>query len=150
MVGASAVGADWQAGFVPTLLTWEGRRGRVFVAKLVAVAATVALAVAAWQLLLGLALAPFAAARDATAGTDGTWLRETAGLGVRVAAVAAGAAALGCALTVVSRGTAGALGVGLAYLLVLESGVPSAGRGVIWADRAQGALVSLAGASRPG
>jgi ABC-2 type transport system permease protein len=121
MVGASAVGADWQAGFLPTLLTWEGRRGRVFVAKLVAVAATVALAVAAWQLLLGLALVPFAAVRDATAGTGGTWLRETAGLGLRVAAVSAGAAGLGYALAVVSRGTAGALGLGLAYLLVLES-----------------------------
>lgn len=32
MVGASAVGADWQAGFIPTLLTWEGRRVSVFLA----------------------------------------------------------------------------------------------------------------------
>lgn len=120
-VGASAVGADWQAGCIPTLLTWEGRRGRVYLAKLLAVTATVFLAVALWQLLLTLVLAPFAAARDTTDATGGAWLRETAGLGLRVAAVAAGAAALGHAIAFVGRGTAVALGGGLAYVLVFES-----------------------------
>jgi hypothetical protein len=121
MVGASAIGADWQAGFLPTLLTWEGRRTRVFLAKLVAVAGTVLVAVAVWQVLLTLVLTPFAAARDATDGTGAAWLRETGGLGLRVAAVAAGATAVGYALALVGRGTAAALGGGLAYVLVLES-----------------------------
>lgn len=121
MVGASAVGADWQAGFIPTLLTWEGRRVRVFLAKLVAAAGTVLLAVASWQLLLTLVLAPFAAARDATDATGSAWLRETSGLGLRVAAVAAGAAAVGYAIALVGRGTAAALAGGLTYVLVLET-----------------------------
>lgn len=121
MLGASAVGADWQAGFIPTLLTWEGRRGRVFLAKLLAVAGTVLFAVACWQLLLTLVLAPFAAARDAVDGTGSAWLRETSGLGLRVAAVAAGAAALGSAIALVGRGTAAALSGGLTYVLVLET-----------------------------
>ena len=121
MLGASAVGADWQAGFIPTLLTWEGRRVRVFLAKLVAAAGTVLLAVALWELLLTLVLAPFAAAGDATGRTGAAWLRETTGLGLRNAAVAAGAAALGYAIALVGRGTAAALGGGLAYVLVLET-----------------------------
>jgi len=121
MVGASAVGADWHAGFIPTLLTWEGRRGRVFLAKLVAVAGTVLVAVALWQTLLALVLAPFAVARDAVDGTGAAWLRETSGLGLRIAAVAGGATALGYAIALIGRGTAAALGGGLAYVLVVES-----------------------------
>jgi ABC-2 type transport system permease protein len=121
MVGASAVGADWQAGFIPTLLTWEGRRGRVFLAKLLAVAGTIFVAVAVWQTLLTLILAPFAAVRDAADGTGEAWLRETSGLGLRISAVAGGAAALGYAIALLGRGTAAALGGGLAYVLILES-----------------------------
>lgn len=121
MVGASAVGADWQAGFIPTLLTWEGRRLRVFLAKLVAAAGTVLLVVALWQLLLTVVLAPFAAARDATDATGTAWLRETSGLGLRIAAVAAGAAGLGFAIALIGRGTAAALAGGFTYVLVLET-----------------------------
>ena len=121
VVGASAAGADWQAGFLPTLLTWEGRRRRVFLAKLLAAGLTVALVAVVWQGLLAAVLAPFAVARDATTGTGGAWLGETAGLGLRVAAVAAGAAGLGHALAFAGRGTAAALGGGLAYVLALES-----------------------------
>jgi ABC-2 type transport system permease protein len=121
LIGASAVGADWQAGFMATLLTWEGRRGRVFAAKLAAAAGTVLVAAALWQVLLTLALAPFAAARDATDATGAAWLRATAGLGLRVGAVAAAAAALGGAIAFIGRGTAAALGGVAAYVLVLES-----------------------------
>lgn len=124
-VGASAAGADWQAGFIPTLLTWEGRRSRVFAAKLIAAAGTIFVAVALWQALLTIVLAPFAVARDATDATGGAWLQATTGLGLRVAAVAAGAAALGFAIAMLGRGTAAALGGGLTYLLVLESVVGS-------------------------
>jgi ABC-2 type transport system permease protein len=121
VVGASAVGADWQVGFIPTLLTWEGRRTRVFLAKLLALAGTVLVALVLWQLLLTLVLWPFAVMRDVTDGAGSAWLRETVGLGLRTAAVASGAAALGFAIALVGRGTAAALGGGLVYLLVLES-----------------------------
>ncbi|MGH9085638.1 MAG: hypothetical protein ACRDYW_09305, partial [Acidimicrobiales bacterium] len=47
-IGASAVGADWQAGFIPTLLTWEGRRRRVFTAKLLASALTILAVLFMW------------------------------------------------------------------------------------------------------
>lgn len=121
VVGASAVGADWQAGFIPTLLTWEGRRRRVFAAKLIAVAGTAVAAVLLWQVLLAAALAPFAALRDATEATGSEWLRATSGLALRVSALAGAAAALGFAIALVGRGTSAALGGGLAYVLVIES-----------------------------
>lgn len=121
MVGASAAGADWQAGFIPTLLTWEGRRGRVFAAKLLAVAGTVFVAVALWQALLTAVLGVIARARDATDAAGAAWLQETSGLGLRVAATAAAAAAFAVALALVGRGTAAALGGGLSYVLVLET-----------------------------
>lgn len=125
MVGASAAGADWQAGFIATLLTWEGRRTRVFAAKVLAVASTTFLAVALWQALLTGVLAPLAAARDAHEATGAAWLQATAALGLRVAAVAAAAAALGFAIAMIGRGTAAALGGGLTYVLVVESVVGS-------------------------
>ncbi|MET0662424.1 MAG: hypothetical protein ABWZ42_04755 [Ilumatobacteraceae bacterium] len=121
MVGASAVGADWQAGFIPTLLTWEGRRGRVFAAKLLAVAGTVVVAIALWQFLLTSVLAVVARSRDATDATGGAWLQATSGLGLRIAVMAGAAAAFAFALALMARGTAAALGGGLSYLLVLET-----------------------------
>ena len=36
MLGASAIGADWHAGHLTTILTWEPRRGRVLFAKIAA------------------------------------------------------------------------------------------------------------------
>jgi hypothetical protein len=121
MVGASAAGADWQAGFMPTLLTWEGRRGRVFTAKLIAVAGTAFAAVALWQALLTSLLGIVAGARDATDGTGADWLRATTGLGLRIAVMAGAAAALAFALATLGRSTAAALGGGLAYVIVLET-----------------------------
>jgi ABC-2 type transport system permease protein len=120
-LGASAVGADWQCGFLPTLLTWESRRRRVFAAKALAVSLSVLVVVVAWQLVLAGLLASFAVARDATEHTGWTWVRESGGLGLRVAAVAAAAAAVGSAIAMLGRGTAAALGSGLAYVLVLET-----------------------------
>jgi hypothetical protein len=121
VVGASAIGADWHAGFVPTLLTWESRRLRVCLAKLLAITATVLVAVTLWQTMLIAVLTPFAVARDSADGVDAAWLRETTGLGLRIATVAGGAAALGYAIALIGRGTAAALGGGLTYLLVVES-----------------------------
>jgi ABC-2 type transport system permease protein len=121
MVGASAIGADWQAGFMPTLLTWEGRRGRVFAAKLLAVAGTVFLGVLLWQALLTAALGTVAIARDANDATGTAWQHATSGLGLRIAATAAVATAFGFAIACIGRNTAAALGGGLSYVLVIET-----------------------------
>ena len=125
LVGASSIGADWQAGVVPTVLTWEARRSRVFGARLLALVTAVLAGAALWQLLLALAVLPGVLVQGTTDGTGAEWLRATIGLGLRIAVVAAGAATLGFALAVVGRGTAAALGAGFAYLFVFEDVVGS-------------------------
>jgi ABC-2 type transport system permease protein len=121
MVGASAIGADWQAGFMPTLLTWEGRRARVFTAKLLAVAGTVFVAIVLWQALLTAVLAAVAIAREANDATGPPWQQATSGLALRIGATAAAATAFGAARACLGRSTAAALGGGLSYVLVVES-----------------------------
>lgn len=125
LVGASSIGADWQAGVIPTVLTWEGRRLRVFAARLAALVIAVSAAVVAWQALLAASVVPYTLVKDTTDGTGADWLRSVGGLGLRVAAIAAAAAALGYALASVGRGTAAALGIGFAYLFVFENVVGS-------------------------
>jgi ABC-2 type transport system permease protein len=125
LVGASSIGADWQAGVVATVLTWESRRWRVFGARLLALTGTVLVVVALWQLVLGAVLTPLALAQDATDATGGTWLRGVTGLGLRISLVAAGAAGLGFALATAGRSTAMALGAGFAYFFVFENVVGS-------------------------
>jgi len=125
LIGASSIGADWQAGVVATVLTWEGRRLRIFAARLVALVTAVLAAIVAWQALLAASVVPYTLAKDTTDGTGGDWLGTITGLGLRVAAIGAGAAALGYALALVGRGTAAALGIGFAYLFVFENVVGS-------------------------
>ena len=125
LVGASSVGADWQAGLMPTVLTWESRRWRVVAARLIALVAVLLVVAVAWQTLLGLSLLPYAALRHTADGTGGEWLGMITGLGARVALVAAAAGAVGFALALVGRGSAIALGSGLGYVFVFENVVGS-------------------------
>ena len=120
LLGASFMGAEWHAGTVGTLLTWEPRRLRVFVAKLAAAAAVLFLLAMALQAILGLVLAAAAALRGTTEGADAEWLRSVSGVAVRVAGLTAMAGAMGFAIATIGRNTAAALGVGFAYLAVVE------------------------------
>jgi ABC-type transport system involved in multi-copper enzyme maturation permease subunit len=120
-LGASFVGADWHAGTITTLLTWEPRRLRVIMAKLAGCLAVVFVMVIALQSLLGGGLALAAALRGTTIGVDGAWIRETVGVALRVAALSALGAAVGFAISSSARNTAAALGVGFGYLFVVEN-----------------------------
>lgn len=120
ILGASFIGAEWHAGTVTTLLTWEPRRGRVFAAKLLAMLGSVFVLSVATLALLGIVLALDAAVRGTTAGADGAWLAETLGTGLRVAFLACFAAVVGFGLAAIGRNTAGALGAFFGYLVVFE------------------------------
>ena len=123
LIGASSIGADWQARTVTTLLTWEPRRRRVLIVKVVAavlVACAFALAV---QAVLAGALAPSAALHGTSEGTGGTWSRTLAGVLARGTALVAVATAIGFAVASIGRNTAAALGIGFAYFVVLENAV---------------------------
>jgi hypothetical protein len=125
LIGASSIGADWQAGLVPTVLTWESRRRRVFGARLAALVLPTFLAIALWHALLAAAVVPSALLDDTTNDTGWEWLRSISGLGLRIAAVGAAAAAFGYALAMIGRSSAAALGIGFAYLFVFENVVGS-------------------------
>lgn len=121
VLGASFIGAEWHAGTVTTLLTWEPRRGRVMAAKIVAALVSVFVLSMAIQAVLAGMLAFDAATRGTTAGADGTWLAETLGVALRVALLATFGAGVGFGLAAVGRNTAAALGVGFGYVVIVEN-----------------------------
>ena len=121
ILGASAIGADWHAGHVTTILSWEPRRGRVLFAKIAAALTGVFVLSLVIQALLGIALAVAAAGAGSTTGADAAWLAESAGVAVRVAALSTIFAGFGFGLASAGRNTAVALGVGFGYLVVVEN-----------------------------
>jgi ABC-2 type transport system permease protein len=120
LIGASLVGAEWHAGTMTTLLTWEPRRFRVLVAKtLAAMIVTFVLSMALLIVLSGL-LWVVASTRGVTQGlNDGFW--QDVGWGVIRASVAASVAStIGLTIAMLGRNTAAAIGLGFAYLGVVE------------------------------
>lgn len=118
LVGASFIGAEWHTGNITTVLTWEPRRLQLLIVKLLACLIVVSLAALVLHVLLALVLLPAAALRGSTTGFD--W-GETAGVALRVVALAGIGAVLGFALAAIGRNTAAALGIGFAYLAVIEN-----------------------------
>lgn len=120
LLGATSIGAEWHAGTMTTLLTWEPRRIRVGLAKAASCAALCFLAVLGLEILLAGLLAGVAATRGSTVGADGTWLADTLGIAVRAAAIASAMSLVGYALASIGRNTAAALGAGFVYFAVVE------------------------------
>jgi ABC-type transport system involved in multi-copper enzyme maturation permease subunit len=120
VVGASLVGAEWHAGTMTTILTWEPRRARLMAAKVIAASAFAFVAFLLVEALLFGGLAPAALVRGTTEGLDGTWLRSTLGFAVRAGGLGALAAAVGFSIASVARNTGAAAGVAFAYIAILE------------------------------
>jgi ABC-2 type transport system permease protein len=121
IVGASFIGADWQAGVIPTTLSWESRRTHVFFAKLAALVVSVFAVALLWHALFDGALVGLSALEGTLGQADGKWLGTVTGLAARVSAVAAGAALFGYAAAHIGRSTAAALGLGLGYVFAIEN-----------------------------
>jgi hypothetical protein len=119
LLGASFAGAEWHAGTMTTLLTWEPRRVRVLAAKAI-------VTVAAVFVLMVVLLAVFAGALTLVASTRGItdhlgdFVRSVAGTTMRVAACSSAGALIGLAIAMLARSTAAAVGIGFAYLAVIE------------------------------
>ena len=120
VLSASFIGAEWHAGTVTTLLTWEPRRIRVLLAKALVCGAAAFVATVLFHAVLLAALTPAAALRGTTQGVNGPWFRELAGVVLRGGALAAMSGLIGFSIAAVARGTAAALGVAFGYLLVVE------------------------------
>jgi ABC-type transport system involved in multi-copper enzyme maturation permease subunit len=121
VAGASMVGADWQAGTFPVLLTWEPRRVRLLVIKLVAVALLAFVFAAALQVVFSAVLYPTAMVKGSTAGMTGTWWRGVGETIARSSAVAALGAVIGMGIAMLGRRTSLAIGFIALYLLVIEN-----------------------------
>jgi ABC-type transport system involved in multi-copper enzyme maturation permease subunit len=120
VVGASAVGAELQTGSMTTLLTWESRRIRVLVVRLVVIAVTVFIVVAVLESFLGAGFAAAAWARGSTTVPSG-WFSEVEGVLARVALFATAMAVIGAAIATIGRNTAAALGAVFIYLALAEN-----------------------------
>ena len=121
-LGASLVGAEFASRSMTTLLTWETRRGRVFVAKAVAAVAALTVFALLVLVLVSLAMWPALALHGAPAAAErplaGDDRRHVIARGVALSALAA---AMGFAIATIGRNTAAALGAGFAYIIVLEN-----------------------------
>ncbi|MEA2509453.1 MAG: hypothetical protein QOG21_1535 [Actinomycetota bacterium] len=120
-LAASFMGAEWSAGTMTTLLTWEPRRVRIFVAKLVAAAVFTFVSAIVLQIVLGLALLPSALAHGSTAGANAHWFWSAAGSAARGAIVAVLGAAIGLGIASMARNTTAAVLGAFFYLFVLEN-----------------------------
>jgi ABC-type transport system involved in multi-copper enzyme maturation permease subunit len=120
-LAASFMGAEWSAGTMTTLLTWEPRRERVYAAKLVAAAIFACVSALIVMIVLGLALLPSALAHGSTAGVDGSWMLATAYLMLRGALVCSLGAGIGLAIGSLARNTTAGVIIAFVYLFVLEN-----------------------------
>jgi len=122
LLGSSFVGAEWRAGTMTTLLTWEPRRWRVILSKAVTAALTGAVFTFVLQCAIAAMLLP-GALKHGSATIDSAVLHGVGGVLGRGAAVAAMAAVVGLAIGSLGRNTAFGLGVGFVYLAILEGGL---------------------------
>lgn len=120
-LGASFIGAEWHAGTITPLLTWEPRRVAVFLGKVIAAMIGVFVSAVVIQAILGLVLWFVASVRGVTEGADLAWLGETALVGLRGALIAGLMAVLGFAIASVARNTTTALIIGFVYFAVGEA-----------------------------
>ena len=119
-LAASLGGADWSAGTMTTLLTWEPRRIRVLLIR----ALVVALLVAVLTLLLqGVLMGTFSLAvalRGTSLGAPPGLVGTAVLTGLRVSTVAVGFGLVALAIATVGRSTVAALGVLFGYLVLFE------------------------------
>jgi ABC-2 type transport system permease protein len=114
MIAASFIGAEYSSGSIVNWLTFIPRRGRVFWSKLLTLigfAALLGASGAALVLASALALAKLHNSQIES-------LRELAEMGARSSLAVIGLAVLGFCFALITRQTAGALGVLLGYAIV--------------------------------
>lgn len=119
-LGATLIGAEWHAGTMTTLLTWEPRRTRVILTKLGVGFGMGFVGYLLLQAVLFLVLLPAAIFRGSTVGITGHWVGTTVALILRGAVLAGMGAAVGAAASTIARNTAAAIGGAFAYFAVLE------------------------------
>jgi ABC-type transport system involved in multi-copper enzyme maturation permease subunit len=119
-LAASLGGADWSAGTMTTLLTWEPRRIRVSLVRALVVALVVAFVTLLLQAILFGSFSLAVALRGTSLGAPSGLLGTAALTGLRVSTVAVGFGLVALAIATIGRSTVAALGVVFGYLVLFE------------------------------
>jgi ABC-2 type transport system permease protein len=120
VLGASLGGADWTAGTMTSLLTWEPRRIRTLLIRALVVVLVIVVATIFLQALLLGAFRVAVALRGSALGTPSTWLKDAVQAILRVSAVAAVFGLIALAVATVGRSTVAAVAVLFGYLVLVE------------------------------
>ena len=118
--GASVAGAEWRAGTVTTVLTWEPRRVRLHVARTLSSFVLAVVIALVLEILFLAAAVPAVLAHGTTAGTDAAWWAALIAAVLRVALLTGGSAVVGVALATLGRSTGFAFGLAFAWIAVGE------------------------------
>jgi hypothetical protein len=119
--GASVAGAEWRAGTVTTVLTWEPRRARLLGARVAAAGLLAAMIAIVLEVLLLVAFVPSVLAHGSTAGVDGAWLLMVLAALLRIGLLVGLVAAVACSLATLGRNTAAGIVVAWVWLAFVES-----------------------------
>jgi ABC-2 type transport system permease protein len=121
VLGATAIGAEYRAGTVTTVLTWEPRRVRLLVARLLAAAfVSMMLFVVVHVVFVG-GWALGAQASGVTTGTGGDFWRDLIVALLRGTLLAGMLAVLSGSFATLGRNTGAALGIWFGYLVAVEA-----------------------------
>lgn len=128
LAGITFVAAEFGTGSIGTWLTFEPRRGRVFLSKVAAAAVGGAVfgVVWAWAFLGAIA------AGYLLAGSEPSLTTALVHATLRIGVLGAGVALLGAALGFLVRHTAAALGVAIGYLIAIDTIALGRGGGARW------------------
>jgi hypothetical protein len=118
--GASVAGAEWRAGTITTVLTWEPSRVRLHLARTVSAAVLAFIIGFALQALFLAATLPAVIAHGTADGADAAWWRSLVLAMVRISLVTALVAVLAATVATIGRNTSAALVALAAWALVVE------------------------------
>jgi ABC-type transport system involved in multi-copper enzyme maturation permease subunit len=118
--GAAVAGAEWRAGTVTTVLTWEPRRTRLTLTRTAACALSAFAIAMVLQAAFLAAFLPAVLAHGSTAGATSGWWASLLLAVLRIGLLTAFAAVVGVALATIGRNTAFALAVVFGWMAVAE------------------------------
>ena len=118
--GAAVAGAEWRAGTITSVLTWEPRRVRLNLTRTAACGICAFVVACFLQVVFLAAFLPAVLANGSTAGTSSGWWMSLALALARTALITSFAAMLAVALATLGRNTAFALAAVFAWVAVIE------------------------------
>ena len=121
--GASVAGAEWRAGTVTTMLTWEPSRLRLHAARTASAGILAFVIGFALQVAFLTSALPAALLNGSTEGTDTAWWIALAAAVTRISLVTTLVAVLAVSVATIGRNTSAALVAMAAWALVIERSV---------------------------